>query len=80
MVSLQQKICDAWTKKRGRSERQNFEGIFTKPIIERLNKLLPSFDFDVEDVIAMFQLCGAWWCLLSVLQTSLSDIPCALTV
>lgn len=33
--------------------------MFTEPIIERLNKLLPSFDFEVEDVIAMFQLCGA---------------------
>lgn len=52
------KICDSWSKKNGRSQRQQWEAIFTQPIIHRFNQLLPAFDFTTADVVAMFQLCG----------------------
>lgn len=58
------KICKAWTKKSGRSQRQDFEDVFTEPIKQRFNELLPSFDFVTTDIVAMFQLCGASSCRL----------------
>jgi hypothetical protein len=51
--------CPRFDKANGKPERAQFKDIYTAPIIDRFNELMPGFNFSPDDIIAMQQLCGA---------------------
>ncbi|KIJ50511.1 hypothetical protein M422DRAFT_245132 [Sphaerobolus stellatus SS14] len=50
--------CPAFDGAAGSQQNGEFIKIYTAPIIERLNTLLPSFNFTSTDIVAMQELCG----------------------
>ncbi|GAA5929300.1 uncharacterized protein JCM15063_004114 [Sporobolomyces koalae] len=52
------KICPAFTKEAGKPEAQEWLEHYGPPILERLKGFAPDLHFELNDVIAMFMLCG----------------------
>lgn len=52
------KSCPAYSGSRGSEESQVYKEIYATPIVERFNDLAPDFNFTVDDVFGMQQLCG----------------------
>jgi len=52
------KICQKFSKKSGKAERNMWENVYTGPIIERLKSVLPGFNLTRNDIVAMQQFCG----------------------
>lgn len=50
--------CPAYSSSRGSKQSTAFMDIYTKPIIARLNAQAPSFNFTVDDIVGMQELCG----------------------
>ncbi|GAA5897746.1 hypothetical protein JCM6882_000084 [Rhodosporidiobolus microsporus] len=52
------KICDAFSKERGKAEAQQWLEKFGPPAVERMNSFAPGYDFELKDVIAAQMMCG----------------------
>lgn len=52
------KACPAYAGSAGSEQADRFRGVFTAPIIARLESLAPGFNFTAGDVYGMMQLCG----------------------
>ncbi|CAA9965625.1 Repressible acid phosphatase [Pyrenophora teres f. maculata] len=52
------KGCPKYSSSFGSKQSSQYQEIYTKPIIERLQAYAPSFNFTADDVVAMQQLCG----------------------
>lgn len=52
------KSCPAYSSSAGSDQASVHLKTFTKPIIARLNKLAPTFNFTAEDVYGMMVMCG----------------------
>ncbi|GAA5845545.1 hypothetical protein JCM11251_002089 [Rhodosporidiobolus azoricus] len=52
------KICDAFSKERGKAEAQAWLEKFGPPAVERMNQFAPGYDFNLTDVIAAQMMCG----------------------
>ncbi|EGX89713.1 histidine acid phosphatase, putative [Cordyceps militaris CM01] len=52
------KGCPAYSSSAGSDEADEFTDRFTKPIVARLKKAAPGFNFTAKDVFGMQQLCG----------------------
>lgn len=52
------KACPAYSSSDGSDESAEFKEKYTKPIIERFNDLASDFNFTVNDIFGMQQLCG----------------------
>ncbi|KAK4452209.1 histidine acid phosphatase [Podospora aff. communis PSN243] len=52
------KSCPAYSPATGAEQMSVFLKLFTRPIIARLNALVPSFNFTTDDVYGMMELCG----------------------
>ncbi|PLB36780.1 putative histidine acid phosphatase [Aspergillus candidus] len=52
------KACPAYSPAYGSDQTKEYQKIYTKPIIERLSNLAPSFNFTLTDIVGMFELCG----------------------
>lgn len=50
--------CSAYSSSAGSKQASQYQKQYTAPIIARLNSYAPSFNFTVEDVIAMQEICG----------------------
>lgn len=50
--------CPAYSGSAGAEQANQFKKVFTKPIMARFNALAPGFNFTVDDVYGMQQLCG----------------------
>ncbi|GAA5899056.1 hypothetical protein JCM8208_002988 [Rhodotorula glutinis] len=52
------KICDAFTKESGKPHAQQWLETWGPAVLDRLNAHAPGWNFELNDVIAMFMLCG----------------------
>lgn len=52
------KICDRFTKETGKPKAREWLEVYGPPALERLDRLAPGFNFELEDVIAMQMMCG----------------------
>ncbi|KAM0718900.1 hypothetical protein Q7P37_005972 [Cladosporium fusiforme] len=52
------KACPAYSGATGSDQSSEYIETFTKPIISRLNRQAPGFNFTSSDVVGMFQWCG----------------------
>ncbi|GAA5851741.1 hypothetical protein JCM8547_001192 [Rhodosporidiobolus lusitaniae] len=52
------KICDKFSKEPGKKEAQEWLEKFGPPAVERMNRLAPGFDFELNDVIGAQLFCG----------------------
>lgn len=52
------KACPAYSSSAGSDEAEVYQKKYAKPIIARFNDLAPEFNFTVNDVFGMQQLCG----------------------
>jgi acid phosphatase len=52
------KGCPKYSSSFGSKQSSEYQKIYTKPIIDRLNTYAPNFNFTASDVVGMQQLCG----------------------
>lgn len=52
------KACPAYSSSAGSEQSAVFQEKYTKPIVARFNDLAPDFNFTVNDIFGMQQLCG----------------------
>lgn len=52
------KSCPGYSSSAGSKEASTYQKIYTKPIMARLNSLIPDFNFTSNDIFGMQQLCG----------------------
>ncbi|KAJ9628583.1 hypothetical protein H2203_002484 [Taxawa tesnikishii (nom. ined.)] len=50
--------CPAYSSSRGSSQSQTFQEIYTKPILSRFRAQVPNFNWTVDDITGMQELCG----------------------
>ncbi|KAF2671884.1 phosphoglycerate mutase-like protein [Microthyrium microscopicum] len=50
--------CPAYSSSRGSEQSGIYQKIYTAPIIARFNAAAPAFNFTVDDIIGMQELCG----------------------
>ena len=58
LITDEQKICDAFTKESGKPHAQQWLETWGPAVLDRLNTHAPGWNFELNDVIAMFMLCG----------------------
>ncbi|RKF53409.1 Acid phosphatase PHO1 [Golovinomyces cichoracearum] len=69
--------CPAYSKADGSDKASKFIEIYTKPVISRLNSIVPGFNFTAHDIHALSLICGyetvirgsSPFCKMSVLST-----------
>jgi len=52
------KGCPKYSSSYGSNQSQEYQDIYTNPIVARLHDLAPGFNFTSDDVVGMQQLCG----------------------
>ncbi|CAO1631061.1 unnamed protein product [Parajaminaea phylloscopi] len=52
------KVCPKWSKEAGKPDFREWLGRYGPQPLERLKELLPDFDWQLEDIVAMQMYCG----------------------